>query len=346
MTRDDGHLRRRPTINDVARHANVSKSLVSLVLQGSPRVAEASRRAILDAMTTLGYQPNRLARGLVARRSGIVGVIASDLHNPFFADVIDAVLGVMDEAGKQVLLGTGRREADQERRLLESLAGVPVDGVLLLSPEVEAFVLETLSARVPMVVTGRSDVSTSGIATVVADNVAGAGLAVDHLTGLAHRRIAHITGGRGPASPERERGFRQAMTAAGLEHDMVIVPGDFTDDGGYQAMRGLLRQKPRPTAVFAANDFAALGALDAIEEAGLTVPDDISLIGHDNSSIASSRHVSLTSIDQPHSEMGSLAAKSLNERISGMDEPVRHDVLTPRLVARRTTAAPPPSARV
>jgi DNA-binding LacI/PurR family transcriptional regulator len=339
VARNDGH--RRPTIHDVARQAKVSKSLVSLVLQGSPKVAEASRQSILEAMTELGYQPNRLARALVARRSGIVGVIASDLHNPFFADVLDAVLTVMDESGKQVLLGTGRWNPEQEVQLLESLGGVPVDGILLLSPAISATALDRFRTRLPIVVTGRSDVSRSGIDTVIADNITGATLAVEHLTALGHRRIAHITGGSGPASPERERGFRRAMKAAGLGQEMVITRGDFTDDGGYRAMRRLLRRSPRPTAVFAANDYAALGALDAIEEDGLAVPRDMSLVGYDNSSIASSRHISLTSIDQPHTEMGRIAARLLNERIAGADDPARHHVLTPRLVSRRTTGSPP-----
>jgi DNA-binding LacI/PurR family transcriptional regulator len=337
MNQDSG---RRPTIHDVARQAGVSKSLVSLVLQGSPKVAETSRQAILDAMQTLGYQPNRLARGLVARRSGIIGVIASDLHNPFFADVLDAVLESTDSAGQQVLVGTGRRHPEQERQLVESLLGAPVDGVLLLSPDIAADELERIGQRIPTVVTGRSDASSYGIDTVVADNVAGAVLAVKHLLDLGHRRIAHITGGDGPASPERQHGFRDAMAEAGAEAHMVIEPGEFTDDGGYRAMRRILATSPRPTAVFTANDFAALGALNAIDEAGLSVPRDISLVGYDNTSIAASRHISLTSIDQPHAEMGRLAAGALLERIDGNTDPARHIGLTPKLVTRTSTGPP------
>lgn len=333
--------RQRATINDVARHAGVSKSLVSLVLQGSPKVGDASRRAIREAMAALDYQPNRLARGLVARRSGIVGVIVSDLHNPFVADVLDAVLELMDNAGRQVLLGTGRRQGEQEEQLFDSLTGVPVDGILLLSPQAAAQRLEDLSRRVPVVVTGRSDVAKSTIDTVIADNVVGATLAVEHLAALGHRRIAHITGGDGPASPERERGFRQAMAAAGLREEMSVTPGDFTDDGGYQAMRRILAVSDRPTAVFAANDYAALGALNAVEESGLRVPGDVSLVGYDNSSIAASRHISLTSIDQPHTDMGEQAARTLNERIDGVGGAPRHVVLTPTLISRNTTAPPP-----
>nr|WP_281352493.1 LacI family DNA-binding transcriptional regulator [Phytoactinopolyspora alkaliphila] len=292
-------------------------------------------------MAALDYQPNRLARGLVARRSGIVGVIVSDLHNPFVADVLDAVLEHMDKAGRQVLLGTGRRRGEQEEQLLDSLIAVPVDGVLLLSPQTAAGRLEHLRRRLPLVVTGRSDVAESAIDTVIADNVAGATLAVEHLTALGHRRIAHITGGDGPASPEREHGFRQAMATAGLRRKMKIVRGDFTDEGGYQAMHRILAKPEHPTAVFAANDYSALGALNAIEETGRRVPGDISLIGYDNSSAAASRHVSLSSIDQPHTDMGEQAARILNERIDGAEGAPRHIVLTPTLIGRNTTAPPP-----
>jgi DNA-binding LacI/PurR family transcriptional regulator len=337
----NGEPRRRPTIHDVARHAGVSKSLVSLVLQGSPKVSEARRQSVLDAMAALDYQPNRLAQGLVARHSGIIGVIASDLHNPFFADILDAVLELTDAAGLRTLLGSGRRQPDQEHELVESLVALPVEGVLLLSPVIDSAALERLSRRTPMVVTGRSDMTVASIDTVTDDNVTGARLAVEHLTALGHRRIAHITGGDAPAAPERERGFRQAMTAAGLERHMKIVPGDTTDEGGYRAMRHLLNARSRPTAVFAANDYAALGALDAIEAAGLHVSGDISLVGYDNSSIGAFRHISLTSVDQPHTEMGRLAARVLLERINGRSGPPRHVVLTPRLVTRTTTGPPP-----
>ena len=336
----DGQPRRRPTIHDVARRAGVSKSLVSLVLQGSPKVSEARRQSVLDAMAALDYQPNRLAQGLVARRSGIIGVIVSDLHNPFFADLLDAVLEFTYGAGLRTLLGTGRRLPEQERELVESLVALPVEGILLLSPVIDSAELERLSRRTPMVVTGRGDMTVASIDTVIDDNVTGAGLAVEHLTSLGHRRIAHITGGDAPAALERERGFREAMITAGLRRYMKIVPGDITDEGGYRAMRQLLDARSRPTAVFAANDYAAFGALNAIEEAGLSVPDEISLVGYDNSSIGAFRHISLTSVDQPHTEMGRLAARVLHERINGSARPPRHVVLTPRLVTRATTAPP------
>jgi DNA-binding LacI/PurR family transcriptional regulator len=335
---DDEQPVRRPTIHDVARHAGVSKSLVSLVLQDSPKVSEASRQSVLDAVAALSYQPNGLARGLVGRRSGIIGVVASDLHNPFFVDLLDGVLESADEAGLRTLLGTGRRQPERERELFESLVGLPVDGVLLLSPMIDVAALERLSRRTPMVVTGRSDITVSSIATVADDDVAGAVLAVEHLTVLGHRRIAHITGGDAPGAPERVRGFRHAMTVAGLKQSMRIVPGEFTDEGGYQAMRRLLAEGTRPSAVFAANDYAALGALNAIEEAGLNVPEDISLMGYDNSSVAALRHISLTSVDQPRVEMGRLAVQVLNERMGGAVQSADHIVLAPKLVVRATTA--------
>jgi DNA-binding LacI/PurR family transcriptional regulator len=133
-------------------------------------------------------------------------------------------------------------------------------------------------------------------------------------------------------------GFRHAMTAAGLAGSMMIVPGEFTEEAGYHAMRRLLAAPARPTAVFAANDYAALGALNAIDEAGLTVPGDVSLVGYDNSSIAAFRHISLTSVDQPRGEMGRLAADALKDRIRASSRPALHVVLTPQLVPRGSTA--------
>jgi DNA-binding LacI/PurR family transcriptional regulator len=318
----------------------MSKSLVSLVLRGSPKVSAASRQAVLEAVDALGYRPNRLAQGLVARRSGLVGVIASDLHNPFFTDLLDGVLESMETVGLQTLLSTGRRRPDAERELLASLVGLPVDGVLLLSPVVAAAELVRISRTTPTVVTGRPDIDADTLGTVVNDDAAGAHSVVEHLVALGHRHIAHITGGVGPAAAARSAGFRHAMAAAGLAGSMTVVPGDFTEEGGYQAMRRLLAAPARATAVFAANDYAALGALNAIDEAGLAVPGDVSLVGYDNSSIAAFRRISLTSVDQPRGEMGRLAADALKDRIRGSSGPARHIVLTPRLVPRASTAPP------
>lgn len=267
-------------------------------------------------------------------------MIASDLHNPFFADLLDAVQ-VTDEVGIRTLLGTGRRRPEQERQLVESLIGHPVDGLLLLSPLIDAADLRDLSRRSPIVVTGRSDITSHTVDTVVNNDAAGAALAVEHLISLGHRRITHITGGNAPAAAERERGFRDAMTAAGLSEYMRLVPGGVTDEDGYDAMTRLIAAGGLPTAVFAVNDFAALGALNAIEEDGMSVPEDVSLVGYDNSSIAAFRHVSLTSIDQPHAELGRLAVRTLYERVTAENVlPAEHIVLTPRFVARATTAAP------
>lgn len=337
-----GQSHRRPTIHDVAREAGVSKSLVSLVLRGSPKVSDPSRRAVLRAVNALDYQPNAFARGLVERRTRTVGVVASDLHNPFFVELIDGILEAAGEFGYRVLLGTGRRREDEEEEVFESLLGLPADGVILLSPLIPLHVMEGRASGAPVVVTGRPDANVADVVSIVDDDVAGAVLAVGHLVALGHRRIAHLSGGDGPGAAERRRGYEDAMARAGLSAFVQVAPGEFTDEGGYQAARLLLEAAPFPTAIFAANDFAAVGALTALVEAGLQVPRDVSLVGYDDTHLAALRHVSLTSIDQPQVEMGRLAVRALHESLTtGLLR--RHIVLSPTLVVRGSTAPPPSS---
>lgn len=330
----------RPTIHDVARHAGVSKSLVSLVLRGAPNVSDTRRQAVLAAMDALGYRANSLARGLVEQRTRIIGVMASDLHNPFFVELIAGILEEADALGYRTLLGTGRRAQVGEEAVIESLLGLPVDGVILLSPVVDLESLAVASRSAPTVVTGRADIAADAIDTVVVDDVAGAILAVEHLASLGHHHIAHVTGGDARGAAERRRGYERAMVNLGLSRFVQVVPGRFTDEAGYRAAHLALGNEPRPTAIFAANDLAALGALAAIEEAGLAVPQDISLVGYDNTQLSGLQHISLTSIDQLGFEMGRLAVNALDERVSQGRLESRRDVLKPRLVQRRTTAPP------
>ena len=180
---------------------------------------------------------------------------------------------------------------------------------------------------------------------VVNDDLAGAAMAVEHLAGLGHRRIAHVSGGKGAGAADRLRGYESTMSSLGLERHVFVTPGEYTEEGGYRGTRSLLAEKVLPTAVFAANDLAALGALTALEEAGLSVPEGVSLVGYDNTYLAALGSISLTSVDQPRHEMGALAAGLLLERIeSGRAEP-RLEVLKPSLVARSTSSAPPPRRR-
>ena len=178
--------------------------------------------------------------------------------------------------------------------------------------------------------------------SVVNDDRAGAAMAVDHLHVLGHTHIAHIDGGAGAGAASRRSGFLAAMRRHGLERTAQVVPGDFTEAGGAAGVDALLTAGELPTAVFVSNDLAAIGALHALEHAGLAVPEDISLVGYDNTALAALGHIGLTTIDQPRHEMGTTGVELLLERVESGRTAPRHLVIAPRLVVRRTTAPPRP----
>lgn len=332
--------RSRATIVDVARRANVSKSLVSLVMRGSPNVSAARREAVVRAARELGYRPNALARGMRGR-SYTVGVLLSDLHNPFFAEVVDGIEEGLAATEYRALFGSGGRNPDRELGTIHSMLDRRMDGLVLISPSISAAEVVAVARRVPVVLVG-SRIEDPALDYVVNDDRAGAVLAVEHLIGLGHERISHVSGGGGAGAGDRLRGYEEAMKRRGLGGRISVATGSYTDAGGYGATRRLLSRDAPPTAVFAANDLAALGALTALGEAGLAVPGDVSVIGYDNTYLAALSHVSLSSVDQPRLRMGGLAVRLLLERIeSGRTRP-RHEILAPALVARSSTGPPRP----
>jgi DNA-binding LacI/PurR family transcriptional regulator len=329
----------KPTITDVARRAGVSKSLVSLVMRGADHVSPERRQAVNKAAAELGYRPNAMARSLVQRRTHLVGVMVSDLHNPFFADVVAGIQEQAARTGYKVLVNSGNRAAAREADAMETLLQLRADGIILGSPVLDDEVIARASREVPIVLVGR-EAHGPAVDSVTNDDRAGAEVAVEHCVSLGHRRIAHIDGGHGAGAPARRHGYEAAMKRLGLGDLVSVVSGTYTEEGGHTGCLLLLAQKPRPTAIFAANDLAAIGALNAIEESGLKVPDDISLVGYDNTSLAALRHISLTTIHQPRLEMGQLALSTLLERIDQDREEPRRVVLSPSLVVRASTAPP------
>lgn len=330
-----------PTIVDVAERAGVSKSLVSLVLRDSSRVSADSREAVLKAARELGYRPNAAARSLVRRRSYVLGVMLSDLHNPYFAEVVD---GIDERAGDQsyrAILTTGHRVPRRERDAIETLLQLRVEGLLLVGPAVATSSVLAAGLDVPMVLVGRATRDGS-VDCVVNDDRAGAELLVDHLVDLGHRRIAHIDAGRGAGAAQRRTGYERALRRHGLTSQATVVRGAFTEEAGARGMRELLRRDPRPTAVFAANDLAATGVLDVLDREGLSVPGDVSVVGYDNTHIAGMYRFDLTTVDQPRLEIGRQAVSLLLERVRGDRSDPRHVVIPPRLVVRGSTG--PPSA--
>jgi DNA-binding LacI/PurR family transcriptional regulator len=332
-------LASRPTIVDVARRAGVSKSLVSLVMRGVGNVSEEKRRRVLEVAARLGYRPNAAARSLVRRRTGLLGVLLSDLHNPFFAEVIDGIQAEAAAQGYRTILGTGGREERSEAGALETMLELRTEALILASPVLPMRTIAAAGAELPTVLVARRT-SLRDVDSVANDDVAGAALAVEHLASLGHRRIAHVDGGRGAGALERRRGYDRAMQRAGLGAHARVAPGSYTEDGGRGGVAALLGSGPSPTAIFAANDLAAIGVLGALADRGLRVPEDVSVVGYDNTALAAVPQVDLTTVDQPRPEIGRRAVTLLVERLHGGRRTARHVLVPPSLVVRGTTARP------
>jgi DNA-binding LacI/PurR family transcriptional regulator len=334
-----GPAHRPPTIIDVAAQAGVSKSVVSRVMRADPAVSPARREAVLVAAQALGYRPNAVARSLVQRRTFNVGVVVSDLHNVFFAEILDGIAAAAASGGYKVLITTGNLDQAVEAVALETLLQLRTDGIILAGSRLSPAAVRAASRSVPIALV-TSGIRAPGVDTIATDDVKGAWLAVEHLVGLGHCRIAMVDGGAGAGSDERRRGYGAAMHQFGLGRHIQIAAGDFTEDGGRRGTQRLLAGPSRPTAICAANDLAAIGALNAIAEAGLEVPRDVSVVGYDNTALAALRHVSLTTVHQPRFQIGEMAMTALLRRLQRPRARSRHDLLVPSLVVRQTTAPP------
>ncbi|KOV52687.1 LacI family transcriptional regulator [Streptomyces sp. AS58] len=329
---------RAPTIRDVAERAGVSKSLVSLVLRGSPQVRPEKRDAVLRAVRELGYRPNAAARTLSEQRSRTVGVLLNDLRNPWFVDLLDGLNSLLHDNGLHMLLADARLNHRTGRDLARSFLDLQADGLVVVGTLPDRAALEPVAERIPVVVAGAREPVPPGVDVVAGDDTDGARLATEHLVGLGHRRIAHIAG-YGAVGDLRRDSFEATMRAHGLADGAVVESGDLTEEGGYRATVRLLSRPDRPTAVFAVNDITSVGVLSAADELGLRVPRDLSVVGYDNTSISRLRHVWLTTVDNAGHEVGRRAARALLDRIEGRGGPGGVRLTAPTLEIRGTTAA-------
>jgi len=325
-------------MDDVARRAGVSRSLVSLVMRGSPRVSDAARHAVHSAADELNYRPNLAARQLASKRTLTVGLVLNDLHNLFFPEVTDAIHALASERGYRILINSGMQQARAEQSAVESLIDLQVDALLLAGTVLDDETIVEASERVPVCVIGRC-LDHRSVDTINNDNRLGSRLVVEHLYDLGHRRICHIDGGTGAGAADRRDGYIDAMGERGLEP--VVIAGEFTEQAGAHAARALLEHAEVPTAIYAANDLSALGALGVLRQAGLDVPEQMSVVGYDNTALASFGYVQMTSVEQQRAQIGQLAMSAVLSRLDQPGRPAVAAVVTPELLIRSTTGAAP-----
>lgn len=326
-----------PTIRTVAERAGVSKSLVSLVLRGSPHVSPARRAAVETAIAELGYRPHAAARALSEARARAVGVLVDDLRNPWYLAALEGLHAVLGRAGLQILLADHRLDLAGGESFVHTMLEMRADGVVLVGSLQASPAIVEAARGLPTVVLGNRDLDLPGVPVVAADDAAGTRLAVDHLIGLGHREIAMVAATSTTVGRIRVEAYGAAMAGAGLA--ARVEADEPTEDGGYRAAIRLLTGPDRPTAVVCYNDMVALGALSAARDLGLAVPADVSVVGYDNTHLAELRHIDLTSVDIASRRIGERAAAVL----LGAAEAGPLELVAPTLVVRGSTgpALPP-----
>ncbi|WP_137845417.1 LacI family DNA-binding transcriptional regulator [Microbacterium sp. 2FI] len=331
--------RRAATIEDVARAAGVSRAAVSKVLRNAYGVSPAMREKVGNAVTELGYRPKMAARAL-GGRSFSIGIGYSDLGNPFFIRMLSGMLGALATTPYQAVITPTQEGARQGLEALEALIDRQVEGIVAVSPRVAQEEIERIAADTPVVMFGRHDVS-SAYDAVIGDDAEGTVLAMEHLAGLGHRRIAHLTVAESETLAEtphniRRRSYTSFMESLGLAEPVILLTEE-GQDPAYASVAEVLRAGADFTAIFAAHDDLAIGALAAVREHR----PDISVVGYDDVPIARNPAFGLTTVHQPGFEMGARAVELVLERLAGRSEAV-HEVFAPVLCVRTSSFPPQP----
>jgi DNA-binding LacI/PurR family transcriptional regulator len=329
------------SIKDVALLSRVSTATVSRVLNNNPNVKPHLRKRVLEAMETLDYEPSGIARTMRSQTKRSLGLVVADIQNPFFADMMSAIAHRAYSAQYTVLLGDSSNDPQRERLYLEMLAQERIAGAIVfpVARDPDAYVFRR---PLPMVFFDRA-VPGVPVDTVMLDNVQGGYMATQHLIALGHRRIGLVEGApKYPTLIDRKAGYIKALEEAGIEIDDSLI--DWGDeervDGGYRATRRLLDLPNRPTALVAVNNVRTLGMLRGVRDAGLSVPDEISLVGFDDSTWLGLTDPPLTTMRQPVYEMGVEAVRLLMRRIEeGSNDPPLIHVMQPALIERASTRA-------
>jgi DNA-binding LacI/PurR family transcriptional regulator len=330
----------RVTIKTVATDAGVSVAAVSKVLRDAYGVSEGLRARVQASMQKLAYRPRTAARGMRGQ-TYTLGVLLPDLRNPFFADILAGVNQALERTQYQPLLGVSQSTEPMEMALIDAMLDRQMDGLLMIGPRMPLSAVEAVAHRIPTAIVGYH-LKADYLDTANNDDVAGARLVVRHLAEGGYRRITMLTLALPPnevvVTFRREHGYREAMKDCGLGEHINIVAADQTAREVQTTVRHILQSRHRPEALFCWTDIVALQALSVARELGLSVPEDLAIVGYDNTSYCDLAQNSLTSVDQSGQVLGLQAARLLVERIKGREQG-EHFVVSPRLVARDSSRA-------
>lgn len=336
-------MRNKITIKDIAKIAHVSNTTVSRALNNQSRIRNETKERILSIAKELNYRPDFIARSLVMKRTNTLGLVITTIANPFYTELAQGIEATARKLGYNIILCSTQSDLGTERLDIEMLRSKGVDGIILTSAHMgDPNIVELAEEGFPIVLVNRRtyDPMVRGLVDYVGiDNIQGGFWAVEHLIKLGHRRVG-IIGGSSESSVgfERLEGGKRALTAYGLKQiDDYFLEGDFLKESGYRGGMKFIKMAEPPTAVFAANDYMALGTYQAVMEEGLKVPEEIAIVGFNDIEFTSMKGIELTTIGQKKYEMGALSVENLVERIEGRKvHPPQEIILKPELIIRRT----------
>jgi DNA-binding LacI/PurR family transcriptional regulator len=343
--------KKQPTLNDVAKAVGVTSMTVSRVINENGYVNNETRERVLQAIKEMNYRRNGLARNLKRQQTETVGLVLGDISNPYSTELARAVRETLITRGFSLFICISEHSAKEDIAAFESLANHSVDGIIVATRSNQGgdkYLREIVESNIPVVVIGR-DFQNSHVDFVSPDNLKGGFEATRLLIDLGHRRIAFIGANlKGGSSLKRLQGYLKALEVHNIEiderlitgrnEDVLAVPGYSTEEIGFEGMKRLLALPSPPTAVFARNDFTAIGVMSAIKEAGLRIPEDIAIVGFDDISLATRTSPPLTTVRQPMRLEGQIAAEMLLERIKSQEKLSRRErILNCELIVREST---------
>ncbi|WP_028987033.1 LacI family DNA-binding transcriptional regulator [Thermicanus aegyptius] len=332
----------KPTIYDVARIASVSIATVSKVINGKGNISDKTRQKVLNVMKELQYQPNVLASALTGKRTYTIGLLLPDISNPFFAEIARAVEDRGGELGFNVMICSTDNNDAKVEKYISLLRQKSVDGIIIGTGVQDQEILASIATEgFPLALIAR-DMPSLAVDTVLVDDFVGGYLATKHLLDLGHRRIAVVTENlKVSSSRDRLRGYRQALEDKGICYDETLIKTtDFSIADGKKKALELFEAELLPTAVFACNDLLAIGVMQAAKERGLRVPADLSVVGFDNTILATITDPMLTTVAQPIEHMGKQVVDLLVQQMTQEPRTKQRVILRPELIIRNSTNVP------